>query len=126
MSKTFPGIYGELPYNRPTVGGSTGYYEHFTTLRQHTGGTMRFNLTKISGTRTGANLPLGGVHMYLRSSNGTTQIRHWTGGARGWQSFGVVPAGMYAFSVQPYYSNPRVGNLWFHGTLETSIQTGAH
>lgn len=125
MSKTFPGIYGELHYNKPNVGGFENWYEHFNTPRQHTGGTMRFNLTKVSGTRTGANLPLAGVSMYLRSSNGQTAVRTWVN-KRGWQSFGVVPAGMYSFSVRPYYAGGRVGNLWFHGTLETSIQTGAH
>lgn len=127
MSQTFAGIYGELPYNQSTVGGCAPNYEHFWTTRSHTGGTMRFNLTKVSGTQSGGNLSLAHVYMYLRSSNGNTAVRYWAPGERGWKNFGIVPAGQFAFSVRPcFQSGGRSSSLWFHGTLQTSIKTGAN
>lgn len=121
MSRTFTGISGEMIYNRPTVGGCMGSFQHFSATRTHTGGSMRFNLTKISGTKTGGNLSGASMQLYLRSSNGTTRTVAWSMGERGWKQLGVVPAGQYAFSVKPCHHNPRSANMWFHGTLETSI-----
>lgn len=124
MTRVFSGIRGEMIYDRPYTGGCEEFFQHFQALRTHTGGSKRFNLTKISGTATGGNLSAARMLMYLRSTAGTTRTVSWGINERGWKHLGVVPAGQYAFSVRPCYeAGGRSRNLWFHGTLETSIGT---
>ncbi len=114
-------VRGQMTNDKPNTGGTTQFYEHFTTTRQHNGGQVRFKLTKISKTQNGANVS-GGLQIFLRRNGVHTKTLSFGPGDRSTKTFGVLAAGRYAISAR--FSNLPAGyptKMWFHGQLQLSL-----